>query len=121
MAREYPRKLRVGSELQRLLNELLQQEIKDPRLAQCRVTDVEVSGDLGVAKVFFGTLAPDEDPEPAIHGFEKASGFLRAQVGRRMRLRRVPELRFIHDRSARQGERLSRLIDEVTGEEPTGP
>lgn len=120
MAREYARKLRVGSELQRLLNELLHAEVKDPRLEQCRVTDVEVSGDLGVAKIFFSTLAPDDDPEPAIRAFEKASGFLRAQVGRRMRLRRVPELRFIHDLSARQGQELSRLIDQVTGEEPPG-
>lgn len=120
MAREFARKLRVGAELQRLLNELLHAEVKDPRLGQCRVTEVEVSGDLGVAKVFFSMLAPDEDPEPAIRAFEKASGFLRTQIGRRMRLRRVPELRFMHDLSARQAEELGRLIDQVAGEEPHG-
>lgn len=113
MPREYPRKLRVAAELQRMLNDLLCHAVKDPRLQGIRVTAIDLSGDLSVAKVFFSTLAPDDDPEPACDALERASGFLRRRVGEALRLRRVPELRFAHDDSAKQGLELTRLIDQV--------
>lgn len=114
MPREFSRQLRVGAELERLLNELLQFEVKDPRLQDVRVTQVEVSGDLGVARVFYSLLDPDADPEPARLALERASAFMRSRVGKAVRLRRVPELRFDMDRSAREGLRISRLIDDTT-------
>ena len=94
-----------------MLNALLQSEVKDPRLEDVRVNEVELSGDLGVATVFYSTLDPDSDPEPVKQAIAAASGFLRLNVGRQLRLRRVPELRFRHDQSARQGLELTRLID----------
>ena len=112
MARESTRSLKVAAELQRLLNELLLSSVKDPRLAGVRVSDVEVSGDLGLATVFFGTLSMDEDPRDAIEALEKARGFFRSRVGEALQLRRVPELRFRHDTSARHAAELSRLIDD---------
>ena len=112
MPREYSRHLRVGAELKRVLNALLQSGVKDPRLDGVRVNEVALSGDLGVAKVFYSTLDPDDDPAPVEQAFETASGFLRLSVGRQLRLRRVPELRFNHDRSARHALELTRLIDE---------
>ncbi len=115
MQREYPRHLRVGAELARVLNALLQSEVKDPRLEGVRVNEVELSGDLGVATVFYCTLDPDDDPEPVKQAFAAATGFLRSNVGRQLRLRRVPELRFRHDQSARQGLELTRLIDQSLG------
>ena len=111
MAREYSRHLRVGSELQRILNDLLQSEVKDPRLQDVRVSSVALSADLGVARVFYSTLNPDADTAPVEAALDKALGFIRARVGREARLRRVPELRFEHDSSARQGIAISRLID----------
>jgi ribosome-binding factor A len=116
MPREFSRSRRVGSELKRLLNELLQSEVKDPRLRGVRVTDVQLSGDLGVAKVYYGTLQPDEDAAPAEQAFAAAGGFLRSRAGRALRLRRVPELRFIRDTTAQHGIELTRLIDEVGGD-----
>ena len=113
MPREYPRHLRVAGELQRALNELLRAEVKDPRLAGVTVSAVDVSGDLGVARVFFSTLEPDADPAPALAALEKASGFLRGRLGRTLRLRKAPELRFRHDDSAGQGFALTHLIDQV--------
>jgi ribosome-binding factor A len=119
MPREFSRKLRVAAEMQRVLNELLLLEVKDPRLANVRVSEVEVSGDLGVATVFFNTLDLAEDPGAAKEALEQARGFLRSSVGRSLRLRRVPELRFRHDASARRGVELGRLIDEARSG-PTG-
>jgi ribosome-binding factor A len=98
----------------RLLNELLQFEVKDPRLADVRISHVELSGDLGVAKVYFSLLDPDADPAPAEAAFASARGFLRTKVGRALELRRVPELRFVHDTSALRGIELTRLIDDST-------
>jgi ribosome-binding factor A len=118
MPREYSRKLRVAAELHRLLNELLRVEVKDPRLDGVTVNEVEVSGDLGVAKVYFGTLDPTEDPGDAEAAFRSAAGFLRSRVGQSLRLRRVPELHFVHDTSAKRGFELRRLIDSLQADEP---
>ena len=123
MPREFARKHRVAAEIQRLLNELLLAEVKDPRLVNARVSEVEVSGDLGLATVHFNMLGLDDDPAPVKEGFEQARGFFRSRVARALQLRRVPELRFRHDTSARRAVELSQLIDEVrgTGPAPTDP
>lgn len=112
MARESPRKNKVAAEIQRILNELLLSEVKDPRLTGVSVSAVEVSGDLGVATVFFSTISLDDNPSDVREGFEKARGFFRSRVAEALRLRRVPELRFRHDTSARRGVEIGRLIDE---------
>jgi ribosome-binding factor A len=100
--------------MQRLLNELLLSDVKDPRLAGVRVSEVEVSGDLGVATVYFNTLGLDEDPAAIKEGFEQARGFFRSRVGQALQLRRVPELRFRHDSSAQRAAELGRLIDDAS-------
>ena len=121
MRRERPRALRVASELKRVVNDLLREQIKDPRLEGVRVSDVEVSGDLGVAKLFYSTLDPDQDCAPIEEALAKASGFLRSRLGHEIRLRHVPELRFIHDTSARTGFELSRLLAENAPKTPPDP
>lgn len=117
MAREYPRKLRVAAELQRVANELLAQEINDPRLAGVRISAVELSGDLSIARLYFNTLDPDEDPEPIETALDRASGFFRSRLGRAVRMRRVPELTFVQDLGPRRGMELTNLIDEVVAAE----
>jgi len=123
MPKEFARKHRIAAEIQRLLNELLLAEVKDPRLASARVSEVEVTGDLSLATVHFNTLGLDDDPAPIKEGFEQARGFFRSRVARALQLRRVPELRFRHDTSARRAVELSQLIDDVrgTGPAPTDP
>jgi len=113
MARESSRKNKIAAEIQRLVNELLRTEVKDPRLAGATVSAVEVSGDFGVATIFFSTIALDGDPADIREGFEKARGFLRGRVAQSLGLRRVPELRFRHDTSASRGVEIGRLIDEA--------
>jgi ribosome-binding factor A len=113
MPREFARKHRIAAEIQRLVNELLLSEVKDPRLAGARVGEVEVSGDLSLATIYFNTLALDEDPALIKEGFEQARGFLRTRVAKALQLRRVPELRFRHDTSARRAADLQRLLDDA--------
>ena len=114
MPREYPRKLRVAAELQRVLNDLLRSEIKDPRLEGVNISAVDISGDISVAKVFFSTLQPDEDPEPVTAALKKAGGYLRSRAGKLLRMRHVPELRFSQDEGPKRGFDLTRLIDAST-------
>lgn len=115
MPRVYTRNLRVASEMQRVLNELLMTAVKDPRLAGVNVTEVEVSGDLGVATVFYSTLGVDHKDEEVEAAFEKARGFLRTRAAQALDLRRAPELRFRHDTSAERAIELNRLIDSSVG------
>jgi ribosome-binding factor A len=118
MPREFARHLRVGAELKRVLNELLQEEVKDPRLHDVRVSEVDLSGDLGVARVYYSTLTPDSDTAPIDAALARAAAFMRSRIGREIQLRRVPELRFARDQSALQGQKISELIRQSTRSEP---
>ena len=117
MPREFPRKLRVAAELQRVLNTLLSSEVKDPRLVGVTISAIDLSGDISVAKVAFSTLQPDADAEPVVAALKKAGGFLRSRTGQILSMRRVPELRFEQDQGARHGLALTRLIDEVVAKD----
>ncbi len=110
------RALRVASQLQRVLNDLLHNDVKDPRLQGVGVSDVQVSGDIRVARVYINMLDPDADPEPVMTSLERACGYLRSRVAGQLRLRHTPELRFCLDEGARRGVELTRLIDEVASE-----
>lgn len=116
MPREYPRKLRVAAELQRVLNDLLLNDVKDPRLHGVSISAVEISRDVSVAKVFFSTLLPDADPQPVMVALEKAGGYLRSRAGKLLRMRHVPELRFSRDEAAKQGFEVTRLIDSTAND-----
>ncbi len=113
MAKEFSRSRRVGEQIQRELAELVQRELNDPRLGMVTVSAVEVSRDLTVAKVFFTVLNPGHDVAETLEGLTHATGFLRRELGRRMKLRVVPELRFQYDSSIEEGSRLSALIDKA--------
>ena len=97
----------------RTLNELIRFESKDPRLEMVSFTAVDLSRDLSYAKVHFSMLDPNADPEPVLEGLQRASGFLRGRLGREIKIRHVPELRFAHDDSAAEGQRLSDLIEKA--------
>ena len=111
MRREFSRQDRLGGQIQRVLNELLRFESKDPGLSGVSVTAVDLTRDLSVARVFFSTLNPDDDPQPVLASLKRAGGFLRSRLGDELSVRRVPELRFQHDDSAARAEALSALLD----------
>lgn len=104
---------RVADQIQRELSGLLRAELKDPRVGMITLTGVEVSPDLAHAKVFFTTLGDTEALARTETGLRRAAGFLRSELGHRLKLRVTPELRFVHDASIERGVRLSRLIDDA--------
>ncbi len=115
MPREFSRNQRLGAQMQRILSELLRFETKDPALVDVSLTTVELSKDLGVAKVYFSLLEPDADAQPVMEGLARAAGFLRSKLGAALDIRHVPELRFVHDDSVAHAAEMSRLIDAATG------
>lgn len=110
MAKDYPRHQRVGDQIQRELADLIRTQVRDPRLSPIvTVAEVRVSADLSNAKVYISVL--DDKGVQSVEVLNHAAGFLRAQLGRVLRLRIVPHLHFVHDTTAETGERLSSLID----------
>jgi ribosome-binding factor A len=109
-ARPQGRPQKLGDVIQRELSELVQRELRDPRVGMITITSVDVSPDLSHAKVFFTTLDAAHVKE-AEQGLKRAAGFLRSQLAKRIKLYTTPELRFSYDESVERGDRLSRLID----------
>ncbi len=113
MPKEYARSSRVAEQIRRELAELLRLELKDPRVGLITLTGVEVTPDYAHAKVFYTALADATARKEIEAGLRRASGFLRRELGRRIRIHTLPELHFVHDESVERGDRLSRLIDEA--------
>ena len=115
MAREFGRPQRVAEQIQRELAMLIQRELKDPRLGMTTVSAVEVSKDLAYAKVFVTFLGRDEPEQikEALEVLVKASGFLRSQLGKSIRMRVTPHLTFQYDESIIRGQKMSTLIDQA--------
>ena len=107
----------VNKLLRRELSELLQHEVKDPRLGGfISVTDVTASPDLKHAKVFVSHIGSDAEKREIIEVLESASGFLRSEMSHRLKLRRIPELSFKWDDSIKHGDYILRLFEETTKE-----
>ena len=108
------RGVRVADQIQRDLAEIIAYELKDPRVGMITITEVQVTPDYAHAKVFFTTLAEDEQAiKNTIAGLNKASGFIRGELGRRLTIHTTPELHFVHDQSTARGIELSKLIDQA--------
>lgn len=110
MPREYPRALRLGEQIHRDLAELIRRDVKDPRVANVTINEVEVSSDLSHAKVYYTLLAGMGDQAEAQQGLERASGFLRSRLGKVLRVRFTPQLHFIYDETAERSAELEALI-----------
>jgi ribosome-binding factor A len=103
---------KVADSIQKELADLLRREVRDPRIGMVTLTAVDVSPDFSHAKVLFTCLDPAH-AEEARRGLQRAAGFLRSQLARRLKLYVTPELRFEYDESIERGDRLHRLIDSV--------
>lgn len=112
MKKGFQRSERVAEQVRRDLAELIQTELKDPRVGMVSITAVELSPDYAHAKVFFTTLKADHlaDIEK---GLKRAAGFLRRELGKRIHIHTLPELHFVHDASLERGMSLSQLIDQA--------
>lgn len=111
MKKEFSRTDRFSQQMQREIAMILQREIKDPRVVMPTVSDVEVSKDLAYAKVFVTFLQDDQEQvKVALKVLNEASGYIRSLLGKRIKSRITPELRFVHDVSLMEGIRMAQLV-----------
>lgn len=111
--KSFSRKDRVAEQIRRELAELIRGELKDPRVGMISITEVEVTADYAHAKVFFSTLAGSEQVAGVLAGLDKASSFLRRELGRRITIHTTPQLHFVFDQSLERGADLSKLIQQA--------
>ncbi len=111
---------RINDLMRSELSDLIGRELKDPRLGGLiSITQVETSADLRHARVFVSIFGSDEERESSLSALRSAAGFLRREVAQRIVLRHMPELEFRLDSSLEQGDRILRLLKQVTDEDAT--
>ena len=108
---------RINELLREELSVLIRNEVRDPRVGLATVTAVETSPELDHARVYITTLGEDEEKAEIVAGLQSAAGFLRGQLGRRLHLRRIPELHFQIDRVLEGAQRIEFLLREALPDE----
>jgi ribosome-binding factor A len=108
---------RVGEQMKKELGDIISRKIKDPRIGFVTITDVEVTGDLQQAKVYISVLGDDEQKENTLKGLAKAKGFIRTEIGHRIRLRKTPEIIFEWDESIDYGNRIETLLHQLQSDD----
>jgi ribosome-binding factor A len=107
---------RVGDQIQAELASLLMREVHDPGIGFLTITRVKLSPDLQQARVYYTSIGDDKAKRESARALDRATPFLRRQVGQRLRLKRVPELTFFYDESIEQGDRVERILQELKTE-----
>ncbi|MFE8070733.1 30S ribosome-binding factor RbfA [Marinobacteraceae bacterium S3BR75-40.1] len=123
MPRDYSRTDRIADQMQKELAWLIQREVKDPRVGMVTISDVRVSKDLGYADVYITLLTAEEVTEDSpevqrtLKALQGAAGFLRGAIGKAMKLRVIPQLRFHFDKLAGESRHLDALINKAVSED----
>lgn len=109
----YPRAERVSGEVRRLLSEILQRRIKDPRLNTATITGVQMTRDLRIARIYFTISDGEKNRDAALQGFQSARGYLKRTLAAELGLRYMPDLAFYYDESFDYGDHIDRLLKSI--------
>jgi ribosome-binding factor A len=104
------RNQRLNEQLRREITGILRSEIRDPRVALATVTEVAVTSDLWLARVYVRLTGEDAQRREALAGLESAAPYVRRLLGRRLHVRRIPEIRFLEDETADQAGRIDEIL-----------
>jgi len=110
------RKARLDEQFKREISQILSQKVRDPRVGQVLVTEARVTSDLWLARIFIRPLDESLPIEETLKGLEAASAFVRRELGKVLRIRRIPELRFLHDTTLDSALRIEEVLKEVLPE-----
>lgn len=113
----YARSERVSGQVQRILSELLQKQIKDPRVSRATITDVRLTRDLRIARIYFSVTGGAQQVQAALKGFESARGFVKRTLAAKLGLRYMPDLEFFYDESFDYGSRIDALLESLEHED----
>ena len=115
----FPRSDRVSGLIQQALSEILQKGINDPRLKMTTITNVKMSRDLRIARIYFATSGGKKSVEEVTQGFESARGFVKRSLAGKLGLRYMPELKFFYDDSFDYGDQINKILKSIeTDNEP---
>jgi ribosome-binding factor A len=118
MAKDFSRTQRVSQQLQKELAMILQREVRDSRLGMVTISEVKVSRDLAYAKVYVSFLCVGEQtPESCLNALKEHESHIRMMLGKRIRLRLTPEVRFVYDDTLVEGMRMSNLVNQAVDED----
>ena len=104
---------RLAETLKEEISQLILVELKDPRIGFVTVTSVDVANDLSHAKVYISVMGSDEERKASLEGLNRAAGFVRTEIGKRIRLRHVPTIVFVNDPSIQNGAHIAKLLRDV--------
>jgi ribosome-binding factor A len=107
---------RVGEQIKKELSQIVQSELKDPRIGFLTVTGVEVTNDLSLAKVYLSVMGTDEQKEATLKALASGTGYIRSELSKRIRLRKIPDLQFKFDTSIDYGSRIENLLSQLNRE-----
>ena len=110
---QYQRKVRVGDLIKREIAHIIQNELKDPGIGFVTITGVEVSVDLKHAKIFYSVLGDEDSKKESASALRRASGFIRHEIGRKLKLKYTPEIFFQFDGSVEYGAHIEKLIQKI--------
>lgn len=113
------RAVRVGDQILREIAVILLERVKDPRVRDITTTGIRMSDDLRFARIYYSVMGEKDRIERAQAGLERAKGFIKREIGRRMELRYVPEIIFVHDSSLEIGTHMDNLLDKLKADGPT--
>jgi len=108
---------RVSDLIKAEISDILLREARDPRIGSITITDVKLTDDLKSARIYFVSMGDDSRRAEAEEGLQQAAGFLRRELGKRIKLRFVPAISFIYDRSFEYGERIDKLLSDARRED----
>lgn len=104
---------RLGETLKEEISQMIREDLKDPRIGFVTVTNVEVADDLGHAKVFVSVLGDPQKSQDSLTALNRAAGFVRSEIGKRIRLRHTPDIVFKYDSSIEHGAHIAELLRDV--------
>lgn len=109
----FARSDRVSGQIQKVLSEILLKKVKDPRLENASITDVRMSRDLRIARIYFVTSGNKKNIEEALEGFKSALGYVKRTLARQLGLRYMPDLKFFYDESFDYGSHIDNVLKAV--------
>ncbi|WP_159884315.1 30S ribosome-binding factor RbfA [Paenibacillus puerhi] len=105
---------RVGEQIKKEISQIIQSELKDPRIGFITVTGVDVTNDYSQAKVYLSVLGSEEQREETLKALGRSSGFIRSELGKRIRMRKIPDLHFIFDASIDYGSKIQSILQQIS-------
>jgi ribosome-binding factor A len=110
---EYKRAARIGKVVREEISEILSKRVKDPRIKLVTITDVSVTDDLRLARVYFSCMAGQQEKDKVYKGLKSASRFIRRELGKRLELRYIPDIIFEYDSSLEYGSRIDSILRRI--------